>query len=80
MNNNQPNNLQDKLLSKLKPLVNNKDQWDSFSDYINFLIAQNHAVMEQTNDLVILHRSQGAIMMLRRLRQLRDAVNANGKG
>ncbi|ASF00114.1 hypothetical protein [uncultured virus] len=73
------NNLQDKLLSKLKPLVNNKDQWDSFSDYINFLIAQNHAVMEQTNELVILHRSQGAIMMLRRLRQLRDSVNANGK-
>ena len=36
--------------------------------------------MEQTNDLVILHRSQGAILMLRRLRQLRDAVNANGKG
>ena len=75
MQNNQVNNLQDKLLSKLKPLVNNKDQWDSFSDYINYLIAQNHAVMEQTNDLVILHRSQGAIMMLRRLRQLRDAVN-----
>ena len=35
--------------------------------------------MEQTNDLVILHRSQGAILMLRRLRQLRDSVNANGK-
>ncbi len=35
--------------------------------------------MEQTNELVILHRSQGAIMMLRRLRQLRDSVNANGK-
>ena len=78
MNNNlnsQAHNLQDKLLSKLKPLVNNKDQWDSFSDYINYLIAQNHAVMEQTNDLVMLHRSQGAIMMLKRLRQLRDAVN-----
>ena len=73
------NNLQDKLLSKLKPLVNNKDQWDSFSDYINYLIAQNHAVMEQTNDLVILHRSQGAILMLRRLRQLRDSVNNTGK-
>jgi hypothetical protein len=73
------NNLQDKLLSKLKPLVNNKDQWDSFSDYINYLIAQNHVVMEQTNDLVILHRSQGAIMMLKRLRQLRDSVNNTGK-
>jgi hypothetical protein len=73
-------NLQDKLLNKLKPLVNNKDQWDSFSDYINYLIAQNHVVMEQTSDLVILHRSQGAITMLKRLRQLRDAVNANGKG
>jgi hypothetical protein len=59
-------------------MVNNKDQWDSFSDYINFMIAQNHAIMEQTNDLVMLHRSQGAITMLRRMRQLRDIVNSNG--
>ena len=36
--------------------------------------------MEQTDNLIMLHRSQGAITMLRRLRQLRDAVNANGKG
>jgi hypothetical protein len=82
MNNNlnsQANSLQDKLLSKLKPLVNNKDQWDSFSDYVNYLIAQNHAIMEQTSDLVMLHRSQGAIMMLKRLRQLRDSVNNTGK-
>jgi len=77
MNNNNP---QDKLLSKLKPLVNNKDQWDSFNDYLNFMVAQNYAIMEQTSDLVILHRSQGAIAMLKRLKQLRDAVNANGKG
>ena len=56
-------------------MVNNKDQWDSFNDYINYLIAQNHSIMEQTNDLVILHRSQGAILILRRLRLLRDAVN-----
>ena len=77
MNNNNP---QDKLLSRLKPLVNNKDQWDSFNDYLNFMVAQNYAIMEQTSDLVILHRSQGAIAMLKRLKQLRDAVNANGKG
>ena len=61
-------------------MVNNKDQWDSFNDYLNFMVAQNYAVMEQTSDLVILHRSQGAIAMLKRLKQLRDAVNANGKG
>jgi hypothetical protein len=78
MNNN--NNPQDKLLSQLKPLVNNKDQWDSFNNYLNFMVAQNYAIMEQTSDLVILHRSQGAIAMLKRLKQLRDAVNANGKG
>ena len=44
------------------------------------MVAQNYAVMEQTSDLVILHRSQGAIAVLKRLKQLRDAVNANGKG
>ena len=31
--------------------------------------------MEQTSDLVMLHRSQGAIMMLKRLRILRDTIN-----
>ncbi len=31
--------------------------------------------MEQTDNLVMLHRSQGAITILRRLRQLKDVVN-----
>ena len=44
------------------------------------MVAQNYAIMEQTNDLGILHRSQGASAVLKRLKQLRDAVNANGNG
>jgi hypothetical protein len=34
--------------------------------------------MEQTQDVVALHRSQGIIAALRRLKLLRDEVNKNG--
>jgi hypothetical protein len=70
------NNPREELINKLKPLVNNKDQWDNFSNYLTYLIAQNHAVMEQTSDLIMLHRAQGAITILKQLRKLRDNINS----
>jgi len=63
------------LLSKLKPLVNNKNQWVDFTDYIDFIIGQQHKVLEQSSDIIIIHQAQGAISTLRRLKLLRDEVN-----
>jgi hypothetical protein len=41
------------------------------------IINQQHRVMEQTNEVVAVHRAQGAIYQLRRLKLLRDEVLKN---
>ena len=67
--------MQDKEhLSKLKGLVSNQAQWSKFEAYLDMIINQQHRVMEQTNDVVAVHRAQGAIYQLRRLKLLRDEV------
>jgi hypothetical protein len=35
--------------------------------------------MEQSNDIVIIHRSQGAVAILKRLKMLRDEINGETK-
>jgi hypothetical protein len=63
------------LLSKLKPLVSNKRQWDHFNNYLDALIEQQHRTLEQGDNTVLMHRAQGAIAVLRNIQTLRDAVN-----
>jgi hypothetical protein len=65
-------------LSKLKPLVNNPQQWNDFKEYLNFIIAQQHRAIEQSDNVVAIHRAQGAIYQLRRLQLLRDEILKNG--
>jgi hypothetical protein len=48
---------------------------NSFNDYIDLLIAQQQRALEQTDNTIVLHRSQGAIATLRRMKLLRDSVN-----
>ena len=48
---------------------------NSFSDYIDELVKQQHKILEQSNDTTTLHRSQGAIATLNKLKFLRDEVN-----
>ena len=59
-------------------MVSNQAQWDKFSKYLDSVIAQQHRVMEQTNEVIAMHRAQGAIYQLRRLKLLRDEVLKNG--
>jgi hypothetical protein len=59
-------------------MVNNKRQWDAFNKYIDWTIIQQQASLEQNTDTVQIHRAQGAIGILRKLKQLRDEVNLNG--
>ena len=67
--------MQDKEhLNKLKGLVSNQAQWSKFEEYLDMIIGQQHRVMEQTNEVVAVHRAQGAIYQLRRLKLLRDEV------
>ena len=48
---------------------------NSFNDYIDELVKQQHKILEQASDTITLHRSQGAIATLNKLKLLRDEVN-----
>ena len=59
----------------LKKLVNDKVLWDNFLEYLDDSIAKNHTALEQADNAVIIHRLQGAIGALRRLKYLREEMN-----
>jgi hypothetical protein len=59
----------------LKSFVNNKAEWDAFCEELDVLIDTQHRRMEQAEIVVDLHRAQGAIHALRRLKYLREQVN-----
>ena len=65
------------VLSRLKPMVGNNRQWEAFSNYIDLAIEQHQKVLEQSDDTVMMHRQQGAITALRKLKYLRDEVNGS---
>jgi len=46
-----------------------------FNDYLDILIEQQQKALEQSDNVTMLHRSQGAIAVLRRMKLLRDSVN-----
>jgi hypothetical protein len=54
-------------------MVNHQHQ---FNKYLDAVIDQHHKAIEQTNDMTIVYRTQGAITALRRLKLLRDEVNS----
>ena len=56
-------------------MVNNNHLWQGFNSYIDALIEQQHKALEQSDNHIILNRSQGAIAALRRLKLLRDEIN-----
>ena len=70
---NQPN--QQELLSKIKPLLNNHRQWTHFSNYIDFLVDQQHKILEQSTDITAIHRAQGSIEALGKIKSLREQLN-----
>lgn len=65
-------------LGNLKGLVSNSQQWNNFSNYIETLVEDQRRTMEQTDELKIMYRAQGAIYQLRRLQKLRDEVLKSG--
>lgn len=49
-------------------------QWDHFSNYLDVLIEQQHRTLEQSENMITVHKAQGAIEALRKIRRLRDDV------
>ena len=59
----------------LKSFVNNKQEWDSFLEYIEGAISKVHKRLEQSSTMEELFRAQGEINALKRLKSMREEVN-----
>ena len=55
--------------------MSNKRQWDHFSNYLDSIIEQQHRTLEQGDNIILMHRAQGAIAVLRSIKGLREAVD-----
>jgi len=67
----------DKLyLTKLATLVNTQKQWEAFNELLEDRVGQYQKVLEQSVSTTELYQAQGAIQVLRKLKLLRDEVNA----
>ena len=67
------------MLSRLKPLVENKQLLDSFNNYIDLLIERQHSAIEQADNDIMMYRAQGAIATLRKLKLMRWEVLGDKK-
>jgi len=65
------------VMPNLKPLVNNKELYDSFKNELNKQVLMYSRSLEQASTLVDVHRLQGSINALRRLLQLKEQVNGS---
>jgi hypothetical protein len=65
-----------KWLSALKPLAHNTIMWNAFEEMIDYYVALRVKELEQAEHTVNLHRAQGAIASLKKLKTLRDEINA----
>ena len=70
-------NKQEELWGKLHPLFNNNRQWVNLSNYLDFLIEQQHKILEQSQEHVALYKAQGAIELLKHVKGLRQNVMGN---
>jgi hypothetical protein len=73
MSNNHSNRKQ--AVSKLKPMLSTKRQWDGFCDYLDIMISEQHTKLEKSDNIVSIHRAQGAIDAFRYLKYLREEAS-----
>ena len=59
----------------LKKIINDKESWDALVEYYDSCISTQHVTMERLSSSDELHRSQGAINILRKLKLMRDEIN-----
>ena len=59
----------------LKTFVNNKAEWDAFTEEMDVRISIAHRNLEQASTSIEIHRAQGTVLALRQLKYLRDKIN-----
>lgn len=59
----------------LKKLVNDKALWDAYIEFLDDKIHKAHVRLEQATQVDAMHRIQGELSALRRLKLMREEVN-----
>ena len=59
----------------IKKLVNDPTVWQGFLEELDSWLEREYKFLEQARDIVDIHKAQGAIKTLRKLKTLRDIVN-----
>ena len=54
--------------------MGNNHHWDHFSNYLDTIVDQHHKVLEQSENMITVHKAQGAIDVLRRIKRLREDI------
>jgi hypothetical protein len=61
---------------KIKLLVNNKEIWDAYNDELDQMLETTRKSLEKADTDLEIYRYQGEVRMIRKMKQLRDRVNA----
>jgi hypothetical protein len=59
----------------LKTIVNDKEVYDAFLEVLDEYIALEHSRLVAADNVVELHRAQGAVNAYKKLKHLREKVN-----
>ena len=65
-------------LGYLKAFTNHPHQWDAFVEFVNDEIANQNRKLQQSDNIVDVHRAQGAVHILQRISKLKEMVNGQG--
>ncbi len=65
-----------RYLSALKPLASTRVQWQAFEEMLDYYIGIQYKSLEQNSEPVEIYRAQGAVMALKKLKRLREEINA----
>ena len=60
----------------LKQLVNDKECYEQFQKHLDELISMRQRALETASEPHVVHRQQGAIDVLRKLKLLKETVNS----
>ena len=59
----------------IKRLVNDPELYDALMEYFDVMIAKEQKSIESLTDMALIYRTQGALLTLKKLKLMREAVN-----
>ena len=64
-----------KWLSALKPLASTPVQWQAFEEMLDHYMSIQQKSLEQAAEPIEIYRAQGAVLALKKLKQLKDEIH-----